>query len=471
MQDIRKPYSRLRSNRALSHKVEEFEAHSYDDERDSDAHSVEIPIRGSGRNRRNVDHMDMYPRKAIHKITDYDDDDNEDTRQPRKSSRTSRFQFSLTTVVLSLVAIGLIIGIMLYTFVFDSATVTVTPKYQDLEGLNETIRIHDTRVGAASEGSVAYSTITETQSKSKTLIPSETKKVESKATGVIVIYNNFDTEPQKLIKNTRFEGSNGKIYRINQSITIPGKKGATPGSIEVTVYADSVGPSYNLAMSDFSIPGFKGTPRYDGFYGRSKGAITGGSEGTATAVSIQDVSAAKDELALELAKTVKAKLSEEKREGYTGAYDLIDIAYSDNESELLQGITKTYQVTAVGTLKFIDNATLATALASSQVRDFKDDIVRLDYQDTVTFTSKGTSIGTSTDSSTLIVQGSPRIVWETDIDGLKRILIGKGRDEFKTVMKSVNSIKGAEIKFSPLWLSRFPTDTNKINVIESLPKR
>ena len=47
-------------------------------------------------------------------------------------------------------------------------------------------------------------------------------------------------------------------------MVVPGKNGTTPGSIEVTVYADEVGSSYNAAPQTF-IPGFKGTERYSGF--------------------------------------------------------------------------------------------------------------------------------------------------------------------------------------------------------------
>lgn len=42
------------------------------------------------------------------------------------------------------------------------------------------------------------------------------------------------------------------------------------------MYADGYGTEYNSAETDFTIPGFKGTPREKSFYARSKGTITSG---------------------------------------------------------------------------------------------------------------------------------------------------------------------------------------------------
>ena len=54
-----------------------------------------------------------------------------------------------------------------------------------------------------------------------------------KAGGKITVYNNYSNAPQKLIINTRFQTSDGKIYRIREPIVIPGM-----GVKEATVYAD-----------------------------------------------------------------------------------------------------------------------------------------------------------------------------------------------------------------------------------------
>src|SRR6185436_19331087 len=101
-------------------------------------------------------------------------------------------------------------------------------------------------------------------------------------------YNNYSTASQNLDIDTRLEGSNGKIYKTKTKIVIPGMKDGKTGSVEVKVYASVAGPEYNSAPLDFKIFGFKGTPKYSKFYGRSKGALSGGAKGKAPALSAEE---------------------------------------------------------------------------------------------------------------------------------------------------------------------------------------
>ncbi len=471
MQDIRKPYTRSRSNRDLPSRVEQFESNSYPEdevEEFEEAAPVHIPVKKTFRTRRNVDQMDMFPRRRH-------DDYPEDAPRPRTSSdivyRDPRTRYPRRTGAFGSFGtwafIGTIVvlagGAGLLTYVFDRATATIIPKHQDID-------VHKTILFSREGDGVPFVIATSSMSKSKSLPLSETKKVEAKASGSIIIYNKFDTEPQKLIKNTRFESTSGKVYRINQSVTVPGMKGNVPGSVEVTVYADSYGADYNSAATDFTIPGFKGTPRYAGFYARSNGSITGGSSGNVSLASLTDINAAKDELAIELAQSIKAELGKVKKDGYTGLYSAIAVEYADNEADILRGVSSVYEVTATGYLMFADSGSLAKELAKD-IRNYKGEDVRLGYEDTLVYTTKDTArIATDTSVEVLVV-GSPRIIWVTPNEAIKEMLAGKPREEFQPLMRTIDAVEGGEISFSPLWLSNFPDETEKISVVEFLPKR
>ncbi len=474
MQDIRKPYSRSKSNRDISSRVEQFESNSYShkDNKDSDE-PVRIPGK-TFRGRRNINQMDMYPVKNRsidgEKVSDSPRGDivyrDPRTHYVRRRASLGTWIFIITILVIS----G---GIGLFTYVFNRATVTIVPKYQDVEGFRKTITFGlktSSDQSVESTGIVPFIVATTTVTKTKVLSLSETKKVQSKASGKIIIYNNFDSSPQKLIKNTRFESTSGKTYRINQSITVPGKNGTTPGSIEVTVYADSYGTSFNSSPTDFTIPGFKGTPRYKLFFARSDGSITGGASGDMSLASLSDVNAAKDELAIESAQQIKSNLAKVSKDGYIGLYNAVDITYDDNEQDVLNGVTSTYQVTATGYLMLASAPEFAKVVASSS-RDYKGEPVRLSYTETLNYTRKDTDRVASSTKLDILVEGIPRVIWLTDEDILKGLVLGKKRDEFKPIMRGINSIESAEIGFSPLWLLTFPTEKSKISVIESLPKR
>jgi hypothetical protein len=468
MQDIRKPYTRSRSNNDLQSRVEQFEAARYRRDDDYDEEPVQIPVK---KTRRDVDGMEMYPRRKDDEL--YEDEYEEDVRPRRAVSRddsrggTLRKKSRFGTVAFIGITILLVVGVALYTYVFDTATITVVPKYKDINDIGKVIVF--SKDGTDPNG-VPFTLQAIPLSKSKTLTLSESRKVESKASGKITIYNNYDGAPQKLIKNTRFESAKGKIYRINQSIEVPGKKGTTPGSLDVTVYADSNGAEYNVDATTFSIPGFKGTPRETTFYAKSKSAITGGSSGSASTVSLADLNAAKDSLAVELAKDIQAQILTIKKDGTVPLYSASEITYEDNESDVLNGTTGEYKVTGTGNVMLANGAKLAEAVAKN-LGDYDGAPVHLTYTDTLMFTRKQSDHVVGTSTIPLLVEGKPRVVWESDTDAIKELFKGKKRDEFKPLMKSVNSVESAEMSFSPIWLSHFPSDLKKLIVNESLPKR
>lgn len=131
------------------------------------------------------------------------------------------------------------------------------------------------------------------------------KDVSVKSSGKIKIYNAYSSSPQALIVNTRFLSPDGKIFRITKAVTVPGAKienGAIiPSSIEVAVVADQAGEQYNISPCKFSIPGFKGSVKYEKFYGQSESAMSGGYIGEAKVASQADLDKARAEL-LQLAK-------------------------------------------------------------------------------------------------------------------------------------------------------------------------
>ena len=467
MQDIRKPYTRSRSN-DLQSRVEQFEAARRRSAEYYDEDPVRIPVK---KQRRDIDDMDMYPRRGQEEeLYEEDYDDQDESRHRRLNDirhRPLKKKTSIGTISFIFAMLALVVSVSLYTYVFNSATITVVPKYKDIGNVNQAFVF--SREGGDGAG-IPFIVASTSLSRTKTLTLSESRKVEAKASGKITVYNNYDASPQKLIKNTRFESSQGKIYRINQSIEVPGKKGDIPGSIDVTVYADSNGAEYNVDKTDFTIPGFKGSPREKAFYAKTKAAITGGSSGNMSLASLSDLNAAKDSLALELDKSIKEEAKKVTRDGYTPLYSAIEVTYEDNQDEILKGVTGTYKVTATAHVMFANTAKLAEALAKT-FGDYDNAPVRLAYADTLTYTRKETDHVTTGGTLSLLVEGKPRVVWESDAEGIKNMIKGKGRDEFKPLMKTINSIESAEISFSPMWLSHFPSETSKLTVIESLPKR
>ena len=74
-----------------------------------------------------------------------------------------------------------------------------------------------TKATASSAAGVTDSVISIIKKSQTTISATTTQDVETKATGSIIIFNDYSAAPQKLVANTRFETSSGLIYRIGQS--------------------------------------------------------------------------------------------------------------------------------------------------------------------------------------------------------------------------------------------------------------
>ncbi len=125
--------------------------------------------------------------------------------------------------------------------------------------------------------------------------------VSVKAQGTITVVNAYSSNPQTLVATTRFQTPDGKIYRLDNQILVPGAQVAngqiTPASIKAPVTADQPGPDYNVGKVDkLTIPGFKNTPKFQGFYGVLESGASGGATGVQPVATDADVAAAKQKV-------------------------------------------------------------------------------------------------------------------------------------------------------------------------------
>ena len=129
-------------------------------------------------------------------------------------SKSKRKQWVFGTITAILIAV-FIVSMMT---VFASATITVIPKSENLD-VDMKIAVANDAV----EGSIRYEVLKLSKTKTISVPATGEEAVEIKATGKIMIYNNFSFEPQRLIVRTRFESPEGLIYRIPESVVVPGK--------------------------------------------------------------------------------------------------------------------------------------------------------------------------------------------------------------------------------------------------------
>lgn len=374
--------------------------------------------------------------------------------EPRQSPGAGKRRWWLgVLVVLALVASFLV------SQAWARATVAVTPFSIDL-ALDEKV---EASLGGAD---LTFGTITlPPRTGGKLVKASGIEKVSRPASGQIVIYNNYDKNPQRLIANTRFETPAGKIYRIREPVTVPGMTTVNgklvPGTLEVTVYADEPGPGGNGPATDFSIPGFKNDPRFNKFFARSKTPLSGGLIGEVPKLSAEEETRARvalrSELTKELLKEARFKIPES-QVLFDGAalldwQDVTDwqAAASDSvmikESATLTGVT-------------LPRVALSNKLINTKVPNFSPDELRI-----INLESLSASLAVSRPEDlrnakeiAVNIRGSARAVALVNRQDLAAKLAGLKQAEINSILANFKNISKAEVSIWPLWISRIPAD-------------
>ena len=164
-----------------------------------------------------------------------------------------------------------------YTF-FPSVVVKIIPRVEQKILSSE---VFSAKKPAAGDD-LAFEFVQVSDEETRAIPATGVEQVDEKASGKITIFNEYSEKVQRFVKNTRFESPKGKIYRIAESVDIPGMKKSendiVPGKVTVTVYADSPGEEYNLpdTKTFFTVPGLKDSPMFKGFYAESITPIVGG---------------------------------------------------------------------------------------------------------------------------------------------------------------------------------------------------
>lgn len=159
-----------------------------------------------------------------------DESEGENSRFGKK--RKGRGKLVGTVVVILLIAFGL-----MHT-VFAHATITIQSGAGNFT-LQEKVLPDE----------IEYTVFTENTEQKATVSGVQNVSVDKKATGTVILYNNFNSESYDLIKTTRLQTANGSVYRLLEDVKIPGRTTVggktTPGSVNAKVEAELAGSEYN----------------------------------------------------------------------------------------------------------------------------------------------------------------------------------------------------------------------------------
>lgn len=291
----------------------------------------------------------------------------------------------------------------------------------------------------------------------------------SRAGGFIDIYNAYSSAPQKLVAQTRFETKDGKIFRLQNAIIIPGAQVSgntlTPSFVRVAVLADQPGEEYNIGPSYFTIPGFEGSPKYAGFYAKSTESMAVDKIGSVLTKELLEKN--KQELLNELVINAKNDafntIENSRLKLIEGASTTIIKEF--NSSASIGSITKSADIKMKLEWQAIvfneDNfKTLVNYFVSQKYSDLKS----FDFEGNINY-PQVTKVDFRKKEMFFVYNINKTAALAIDINDLKSELVNRDENEIRELIAGKSFINSATILLWPFWVNRAPNDPNKINVI------
>ncbi len=397
--------------------------------------------------------------------------------QPPQAHRLQRFPHvknrsnGFNKYVLLFLILSFIVGLIYWGGIFfQKADIIVTAKHQ-------LITYKDKQFVALKESNGNTDDIMimiYTDQKSKKVILTEPKEVSVKAKGSIVLYNEFSTTPQKILSGSFISDNEGKTYKTENVINIPGFKKDNneiiPGEVSVDISAFLAGDTYNGSPTDFYISAFKGTSKYNKIYGKLKSPFTGGASGLVYTPTDKDINQinnlAETSFKSDLLKKVQATIYP----GYilypnasTFSYKIENGIFSKTpETEVI--INGTLSVVLLKEKNLIDNIIKISLpkITGDELKEIKiSDLNNLTFN----FTNKEQLISKEMDSVSFNLSGDIDVVWNPDLELLKTKLIGVDKVNVLTVFKQDPGIESAVVKLFPRWFKYIPKEISKINIV------
>lgn len=366
--------------------------------------------------------------------------------------------------------IALVVLVMAIFSLRTSATLTYIPKSVAMNFTKDVYTAHK-----SAENQLLFSVIKLSGEKGQAAPASGETKVSRKAQGTIVVYNQ-NTQSQKLVKTTRFQTTDGKVYRVGTDIVVPGQKTvdgkSVPGSLEVVVVADQPGETYNIPLSDFTLPGLKGDPKFSTVYARSKTSMTGGFIGTEKAVSPADGAKAKESLEVVLRAELLNQANAQVPADYILFPNLVSIVYEDlpQSNQTNSGATINERGNFYGVMfkkkDLISFLAQKKAVADTGVPIDISDLSSLD----LSFIVQPQGDLLNAEQISFQVTGGVVAAFIVDEEALKQDLSGIKRNEEEVVLKKYPGIVSANAVLRPFWNNSFPTDASKIKIVKNIQK-
>lgn len=415
-------------------------------------------------------HADMRPARRRPRLRNQHEPDREeehfDTIEIVDGNASNRNKIYVAVAVFFIIVVGGIITSALT----GGADVEVKPRF-----VEKNVVANFTGSETPQENVIPYELLTLEADGERQVKASGQETVTKQAEGTLLVYNEYSTSPVRLVANTRFETPTGKIFKVKESVVVPGYTTDADGNkirgvVTADVFAEAPGDDYNVGPTNFTIPGFKGYEEYDTVYAESTGDMTGGFSGQKFIIDEAELETARQGLHTELRDALLSRLKSQVPAGFVLYDNAVTFTFTSLPSVAYGDDLATIKEEGVLRVPLFKEDSFAKFLAEQSVQDYKGLPVRLaDYQALeFSYTSPTTTVSDISAQTELPfnLTGDIKIIWEFDENALKADLLGIEKTEIEDILKKYPAIDQASAEVRPFWKTSFPREMKEINVTE-----
>ncbi len=400
-----------------------------------------------------------------------------------------------------ILALSLGLFLVITYIALPGATVYVKPKFDNID-YTVNITLADKRKNqtllSRNEPHVVASEEIMTVTKQTKVFSTTSKLFDGvNSQGFITIINNSEDE-WPLKKETRFQTSDGLVFRIKEGVFVPAKTvdeegnealGTYTAAVEADpfdIYAHPIGERGDIGPSRFIIPGLSKFNQKI-LWGESSGAMEGGVTRYQRVVQEEDIESAKkqieDNLTLMAREDLSTHIDEMNRINHTNLVLLDDQRYLKTElqelriSDDLEGSLRDKfeifaQIEAKGVAYDFDQlfAILKKELKTRAHPDMQiqDSSIR---PESISFESVSEDEVLGQIKITSTIKGIQEYVIDSSLQAglrfsnkVKERIVGLTAEEAESYVGNLPEVDEVEIKLWPIWLSRIPRIVDNIEV-------
>ncbi|MFA4953966.1 MAG: hypothetical protein WC641_01485 [Patescibacteria group bacterium] len=290
-------------------------------------------------------------------------------------------------------------------------------------------------------------------------VGSEEVPIDSEVSGMVKIINNY-SKSQTLVKTTRLLTADGRLYRIDNTVTVGSKE-----SVTVSAHSDKKGREYVMPVgTHLTIPGLW-IDLQKSIYAETVSGFSGGSQTSKIVSSLQVADAQKvlEEAVFEQAqKTLKAEAGA--ADDWAGVYSkrLVEkktnITPGQSSDQFLASVKM--EVTAVY-YPAKDMEVLLKQKLKERIPDGRD----INY-DASLVNFKIEQADTTAGKARLLIQAQASTRLTADSSAIsKDAIAGLSSDDAKTKLMSVDGVESVDIQIRPTWIHTVPKMKDHIDLV------